>query len=156
MQELQTFNEAVGSFIVVDTGIIIEYFSGSPAGIKIKEMIFSNPFINSIYVSSLTFIEFYYLLRRKNSKEKTLSTIDKLKNLTKIIPIDDFLELIGEIKSLTPFSLTDCTNIALAEKKEIKILFKHEREIDKLLQSKNDLQYTSKIIFIDDFPYFNQ
>lgn len=156
MPGLQTFNSAIGPYIVVDTGIIIEFFAGSENGVKIKEMIFSNPYIVSIFITPLTIIEVYYIIRRKNSKEDAISIIDKIKKLTKIVSIDDFLELIGEIKSSTPFSLTDCTNIALAEKKDVKVLFKHETEIDKLIEGSKNLQFTSKLVFIDDFSYFNQ
>ena len=75
MPELRIFNQSISPIIIVDTGILIEYFSGSEKGLKIKEMIFSNPFIVSVLITPLTLIEFYYILRRKNSKDKTASLI---------------------------------------------------------------------------------
>ena len=156
MPELRTFNQTVGPSIVIDSGILIEYLTGTVNGLKIKEMIFSNPFIVSINVSSLTIIEIYYIFRRKNSQESTRKIITNVKELVKIIPIEDFVELIGEVKSLTPFSLTDCSNIALAEKESIKVIFKHESEIDNQLHKANNSNYTANIIFIDDFNYFKE
>ena len=75
MPELRIFNQSICPIIIVDTGILIEYFSGSEKGLKIKEMIFSNPFIVSVLITPLTLIEIYYILRRKNSKDKTASII---------------------------------------------------------------------------------
>lgn len=155
MQELQTFNKSVGSLVVVDTGILIEYLSGSEKGLKIKEMIFSNPFIVSVFVTPLTIIEIYFILRRKNSKEKADLFTYQIRELTKLIPIDDLIELIGEIKASTPFSIVDCSNIAVAEDKKIKVIFKHEKEIDKILEEHSNLGFTGRITFVDDFSYYN-
>lgn len=155
MPELRIFNQSISPIIIVDTGILIEYFSGSEKGLKIKEMIFSNPFIVSVLITPLTLIEIYYILRRKNSKDKTASIIKQTKELTKLIPIDDQIELIGEIKSVTPFSLVDCSSIAVAENREVNVVFKHEKEIDKLLENRSSLPFTSRIVFIDDFSYYD-
>ena len=48
VHDLKTFNKTIGPEIVVDTGIIIEYFEGTDRGKKIKTFIFENEFINSI------------------------------------------------------------------------------------------------------------
>ena len=155
MQELQTFNKSVGPIAVVDTGILIEYLSGSNKGLKIKEMIFSNPFFVSVFVTSLNLIEIYYILRRKNSEEKATQLTNQIRELTKLVPIDDSIELIGEIKSSTPFSIVDCSNIAVAESKNIKAIFKHEKEIDKILEENSNLEFIGRIVFVDDFSYYN-
>lgn len=154
MPELRTFNQAVGTSVVIDTGILVEYILATESGLKIKEMIFSNPFIVSVYISPLNLIELYYLFRRKNSKEETTDIINKVKELTKVESIEESVEIIGEIKAHTSFSVVDCSNLALAEKMNIKALFKHETEIDKLIKEEKNLDFITKLVFIDDFSYY--
>ena len=118
---------------MIDTGLLLEYLSGSPAGKIVDEMIFKNKYIASVLTCPLTFVEVYYLVRCKSNKERAQEEIKKIKKLVSILPIDNYLELLGEIKAITAFSLTDAANIALAEYKSISYVFKHEKEIDKKL-----------------------
>lgn len=149
-----TFNQSIGSNIVIDTGLLIEYLSANQNGIKINEMIFSNKFITTVNISPLTLIEIYYLVRRKSNQDRARQEIDKIRQITSIIPLISCLELIGDIKSVTAFSLADSANIAIAEYLRIPVIFKHEKEIDRALQETEHKNYTERIIFIDDFPFF--
>ena len=49
--ELRIFNKTVGSFIVIDTGLLIEFLSASQHGKKIDAMIFKNEYIASVLIS---------------------------------------------------------------------------------------------------------
>ena len=141
---------------MIDTGLMLEYLSGSTAGTIIDDMIFKNNYIASVLTSPLTLVEVYYLVRRKSNKERAEEELKKIKKLVSPLPINDYLELLGEIKAITAFSLTDAANIALAEYKNISSVFKHEQELDKKLALSETTPYTSNIVFIDDFQYFKQ
>ena len=151
---MRTFNKTIGSSLVVDTGLLIEFLSASEHGKKIDEMIFKNEFIASVLISPLTLVEIYYLTRRKSSMQRAKETINKIKNLITIAPLEEYLELLGEIKALTAFSLADSANIALAEYKNISVIFKHEQEIDNRLKQSTETPFASRIVFIDDFSHF--
>lgn len=153
---MRTFNKSVSTSLVIDTGLLIEYLSGSKAGKIVDEMIFKNDYIASVLTCPLTLVEVYYLVRRKSNKERAEGEVNKIRSLVTILPIDNYLELLGEIKAITAFSLTDAANIALAEYKSISSVFKHEQEIDKKLTLSKSTPYTSRIVFIDDFPYFKE
>lgn len=153
---MRTFNKSVSTSLVIDTGLLIEYLSGSKAGKIVDEMIFKNNYIASVLTCPLTLVEVYYLVRRKSNKERAEGEVNKIRSLVTILPIDNYLELLGEIKAITAFSLTDAANIALAEYKNISSVFKHEQEIDKKLTLSKSTPYTSRIVFIDDFPYFKE
>lgn len=153
---MRTFNKTVSTSLVIDTGLMLEYLSGSKAGKIVDEMIFKNSYIASVLTGPLTLVEVYYLVRRKSNKERAEEEVNKIKKLVTILPIDNYLELLGEIKTVTAFSLTDAANIALAEYKNIFSVFKHEQEIDKKLALSKSTPYTSRIVFIDDFPYYKK
>lgn len=148
---LRTFNQAVGPILAIDTGILLEYLTGTETGKKIEQLIFKNSFIISISVSPLTIIEIYYIIRRRTTSERTKTIVKDLKKLVKIVPIDEYLELTGEVKAETNFSIADSAIIALGEYRDIPVIFKKEKEIDKKLQKTTSKQFTSKIVFIDDF-----
>jgi len=152
---LRTFNLVVGSSLVIDTGVFIEFLSGTVAGGKISEMVFKNPFIASILINPLTCIEIYYLIRRKSSPERAREELNKVKKLVRIVPLEEFIEIVGEIKATTSLSLTDAANIALAEYKNIKVLFKHEQELDDQIGTKSDMPFRSRIVFVDDFTFYS-
>ncbi len=154
--DLRTFNKTVSTSLVIDTGLMLEYLSGSKAGGIINEMIFTNDYIASVQTSPLTLVEVYYLVRSKSNTERAEEEVNKIKKLVSIQPIDNYLELLGEIKAVTAFSLTDAANVALAEYKSISCVFKHEQEIDKKLTLSKSTPFTSRIVFIDDFPYFQK
>ena len=151
---MKAFNKAIGPEIVVDTGIVIEYLNGSEVGKKIKENIFLNEFIVSILATPVLAIEIYYLLRRKSSMKFTMETIKKLQSIITLIPLDEYINNCGEIKAKHPFALSDCCTLGLAQFKDIKALFIHEREIDQQLQKIGSNEYTQRIVFIEDFELF--
>ena len=151
VHDLKTFNQAVGPFVAIDTGVLLEFLTGTEIGKKIDLLIFKNTFIISISVTPLTLIEIYYLIRRKSTTDRTKAIIRDLKRLVTEIPITEYLELIGEIKAETAFSLADSAIIALAEYREIPVIFKKEQEIDKILKKAFSSRFLSKIVFIDDF-----
>jgi len=153
---LKAFNKIVGSEVVVDTGIVIEYLNGSEIGKKIYDLIFTNEFIISILATPILAIEVYYLLRRKSSKEFVIETMKKLQSIITFIPLNDYITFCGEIKAKHPFALADCCTLGLAEYKDIKALFIHEKEIDEQLQKTGSNQYTQRIVFIDDFQLFEE
>ena len=151
---MRTFNKTVGTSLVIDTGLLIEYLSGTESGNKIDEMIFRNSYIASVLISPLTLVEVYYLIRRKSNKERAVKEVKKVRKLVTIVSIEKYLELLGEIKAVTAFSLTDAANIALAECEKISVVFKHEKEIENQLVTSKSTPYTSRIVFIDDFNYY--
>ena len=147
---MKVFNKVMGPEVVVDTGIIIEYLSGSEMGKKIKDSLFLNEFIISILASPLLAVEVYYLLRRKGSKDLTEETVKKLQRIISFIPLEEYINHCGEVKAKHPFALSDCCTLGLAEYKDIKALFIHAREIDEQLQKVTHDQYTKRIVFLDD------
>ena len=151
---MKAFNKLVGPEIVVDTGLVIEYLNGSERGKKIYELILTNEFINSILATPVLAIEVYYLLRRKSPREFVEETIKKLRSFITFLPLNDYITFCGEIKAKHPFALSDCCTLGLAEYKNIKALFIHEKEIDEQLQKDGSNQYTQRIIFIDDLQSF--
>jgi predicted nucleic acid-binding protein len=148
---LRTFNQAVGPIVAVDTGVLLEYLTGTDNGKKIDQLVFKNSFIISISVSPLTIVEIYYIVRRKTTSQRTKTVVRDLKKLVKIIPIEEYLELTGEVKAETSFSIADSAIIALAEYRDIPVIFKKEQEIEKKLKKTISKRFTSKIILIDDF-----
>lgn len=148
---LRTFNQTVGTSVVVDSGVILEYLTGSPASKRIEQMLFQNPYIASILVTPLTIIEIYYLIRRESTQERALSEITKLETLVRVVPLEAYLSLVGEVKAVSSFALADSASIALAESRQLKVLFKHEQEIDKKVQSNQEFTFSPRIVFIDDF-----
>jgi hypothetical protein len=153
---LKTFNRTIGPEVVIDTGIVVEYLEGSPAGKKIKEMVFDNEFVVSILATPVLAVEVYYLLRRKSSKSFTATTIQKLEDILTFEPLNEYIAHCGEIKALTAFALADCCTLGLAEHKNLKALFKREKEIDNQLKKVGINQYTQRIVFIDDFQLFKE
>lgn len=153
---MRTFNKSVSTSLVIDTGLLLEYLSGSKVGKIIDEMIFKNDYVASVLTSPLTMVEVYYLVRRKSNKSRAEEEVNKINKLVSLLSLDNYLELLGEIKAVTAFSLTDAANIALAEYKNISVVFKHEHEIDKKLTSSKSTPFTSRIVFIDNFPYFKK
>ena len=99
-------------------------------------------------------IEVYYLLRRKSPKDFVEETIKRLRSIITFAPLNDYIIFCGEIKAKYPFALSDCCTLGLAEYKNIKALFIHEKEIDEQLQKAGSNQDTQRIIFIDDFQTF--
>jgi predicted nucleic acid-binding protein len=148
---LRTFNQAVGPIVAVDTGVLLEYLTGTDNGKKIDQLVFKNSFIISISVSPLTIVEIYYIVRRKTTSQRTKTVVRDLKKLVKIIPIEEYLELTGEVKAETSFSIADSALIALAEYRDIPVIFKKEQEIENKLKKTISKRFTSQIIFIDDF-----
>jgi predicted nucleic acid-binding protein len=151
---LKTFNRTIGPEVVIDTGIVVEYLEGSPAGKKIKEIVFGNEFVVSILATPVLAIEVYYLLRRKSSKNFAVTMIQKLEDILTFVPLNGYLIHCGEIKALTAFALSDCYTLGLAEYMNLKALFKREKEIENQLQKVGSNQYTQRIVFIDDFQLF--
>ncbi|HUY00537.1 MAG TPA: PIN domain-containing protein [Candidatus Deferrimicrobium sp.] len=151
---MKIFNKTIGSEIVVDTGLLVNYLEGTELGEKIKEFIFKNEFISSILATPVLGIEVYYILRRKYSKEFAIETIKKLQNTITFVPLEEYLSDCGEIKAKHPFALSDCCTLGLAQFMDLKALFVHEREIDNHLQRIGSDQFTQRIIFIDDFELF--
>ena len=151
---MKTFNKLIGSEIVVDTGLIIEYLNGNEREKKIYELILTNEFISSILATPILAIEMYYLLRRKSPKQFVEETIKKLRSFITFLPLNDYIAFCGEIKTQHPFALSDCCTLGLAEYKNIKALFVHEKEIDEQFQKVGSNQYTQRVVFIDDFQSF--
>ena len=147
---MQNFNRSIDSAIVIDTGIIIEYLVGDNAE-SINDLIFQNDYITTIYVSSLSLIEVYYIVRRKSSKAQTKNILERLQKLVSIFSLNSIITITGEIKVSTAFSLADSVNIGFAEHLQIPVVFKKESEIEKLLSKDLKNQFIKRIVFIDDF-----
>ena len=127
---LRSFNKVIGSTVVLDTGLLIAFLTGTKVGAIIDEMIFKNTYITSILLTPLTLVEIYYIIRRKSSPNRAKNEVNKIRQITRVVPIDEFVEIIGELKATTSISLSDVANIGLAEYQDVKVLFKHESEID--------------------------
>lgn len=151
-----SFNKTVGSTVVLDTGLIIEFLMGTPIGAIINEMIFKNTYISAVLLTPLTLVEIYYIIRRRESPERARDEIDKIRRIVRIHPIDEFVEIIGELKATTSISLSDVASIGLAEYKDVKAIFKHEEEIDKKLAQYSFETFTKRIVFIEDFPFYKK
>ncbi|MHA1681622.1 MAG: hypothetical protein ACTSUE_11480 [Promethearchaeota archaeon] len=153
---LRSFNKVVGSTVVLDTGLLVEFLTGTKIGAIIDEMIFKNPFITSVLLTPLTLVEIYYIIRRKSTPGRARNEIKKIREIARIIPIDEFIEIVGELKATTSISLSGVANIGLAEYQDVKIIFKHETEIDDNLAQHASETFTKRIIFIEDFPFYKE
>ncbi|MHA1911299.1 MAG: PIN domain-containing protein [Candidatus Kariarchaeaceae archaeon] len=152
---MKIFNKAIKHQIVVDTSVLLEFLIGLRKGFKIKEMIIENQFIETILVTPITLVEIYYVIRRKETKEFAEATLSMIQKLCTSVPILDYYRQAAEIKALTSFALADCCCIALAEHKNLPVIFLHEKEIDNRLRTESTKDYLSRIIFIDDFQVYN-
>lgn len=148
---MRTFNKIVGSTCVIDTGLLLEYLSGSEIGRKIDELIFKNEFVSRVYISPLTLIEIYYLIRRKSDIHRANVETKKMRNLVVVYSIVDIYNIIGEIKASSSIALADSSSIGIAEHLRIPVLFKHEYEIDEILKNEEKNVYFERIVFFDDF-----
>ncbi|MFX0102385.1 MAG: PIN domain-containing protein [Candidatus Hodarchaeota archaeon] len=153
---MRSFNKVVGSTVVLDTGLLIEFLTGTEIGATIEKVVFKNKFITSILLTPLTLIEIYYIIRRKSTSERARNEIKKVRKLARIVPIDEFVEIIGELKATTSIALSDVANIGLADYKDVKVLFKHETEIDEKLAQHASETFTERIVFIEDFPFYKE
>jgi len=142
--------------IVVDTGVLLEYLTGSPAGKAIEKMIILNDYIISILISPLTLVEIYYIFLRKNTEEIAEVFLNKIKDLIVTESLEKYIEESAIIKAETAFALADSCTLGLAEYRQITAIFKHENEIDRYLLKAKDKIHISRIVFIDDFPVFKE
>ncbi|MHA1682327.1 MAG: hypothetical protein ACTSUE_15425 [Promethearchaeota archaeon] len=60
------------------------------------------------------------------------------------------------MKATTSISLSDIANIGLAEYQDVKVIFKHETEIDDKLAQHASETFTKRILFIEDFPFYKE
>ncbi|MHA1368847.1 MAG: PIN domain-containing protein [Promethearchaeota archaeon] len=153
---LRNFNKVVGPTVVLDTGLLVEFLTGTKIGAIIDEMVFKNHFITSVLLTPITLIEIYYIIRRKSTSERARIVINKIREITRIVPLDKFVDIIGELKATTSISLSDVASIGLAVYKDVKVIFKHENEIDNKLKRDGSKTFSKRIIFIDDFPFYKE
>jgi predicted nucleic acid-binding protein len=144
----------VGSTVVLDTGLLVEFLMGTKTGTILDTMVFRNPYITSILLNPLALVEIYYVIRRKSTTERARAEVSKVRKLVRVVPLEDYLETVGELKAATSIALADVASIALAEHQDVKVLFKHEEEIDEKLKQHGSEAFIRRIVFIEDFPSF--
>jgi len=146
----------MGSTVVLDTGLLVEFLMGTKTGAVLDVMVFKNPYITSVLLNPLALIEIYYIIRRKSTPERARAEMNKIRKIFQIAPLEDYLEIIGELKATTSIALADVASIALAEYKDVKVLFKHEEEIDEKLKHHGSDAFFGRIVFIEDFPVYKE
>jgi predicted nucleic acid-binding protein len=107
-------------------------------------------------LNPLALVEIYYVIRWKGSAERARAEVAKIRKLVRVVPLDDYLEIIGEIKATTSIALADVASIALAEHQDVKVLFKHEEEIDEKLKQHGSEAFVRRVIFLEDFPSYKE
>ncbi|MEX2683500.1 MAG: PIN domain-containing protein [Candidatus Sigynarchaeota archaeon] len=153
---LRSFNQVMGSTVVLDTSLLVEFLMGTKTGAVLDVMVFKNPFITSVLLNPLALIEIYYIIRRKSTPERARAEVNKIRKIVQIVSLEDYLEIVGELKATTSIALADVASIALAEYKDVKVLFKHEEEIDEKLEHHSSDAFIRRIVFIEDFPSYKE
>lgn len=153
-----TFSKNVGISVILDSGVLIVFLADTDYSSKILDLTFDNNSILNFYLTPLTLMEVYYILRELMSQTIASEKLEQLNKLVKTIDITfDLIKKTSELKFLLHISYADCLTLAYSHAEGIKAVFKHEKEIDKQLDSllnvKNEDidQALSTIVFIDDF-----
>ena len=110
--------------LAVDTSVWIEYFLGTVKGHQFLQYL-ENSSSNQIYISLSTLAEIYYVICRlkgENIAKQTIKLMKSIKNLT-IDNSESLTEIGGSIKCKRAIAMTDCLNIALAQKYNCSALF---------------------------------
>jgi len=133
--------------LAVDTSVWIEFFLGTTEGNQFLQYL-EKPTSNQIYISLATLAEVYYIICRLkggNLAKQTVKLLRAIKNLV-IDNTESLTELGGSIKCKRAIALTDCLNIALAQKYNCSALFAvKEAELQKEIDRKS---FSVKIIFL--------
>ncbi|MHA1328045.1 MAG: PIN domain-containing protein [Promethearchaeota archaeon] len=132
--------------IVVDTGILIEFFENSKIGIKFFEEFIKNKKYNRFIMSPLTDLELKYIFCRRMGIK---NAIELISNFIKdfFIPSEEMLRNeAAKIKCKYPISIADSYSLAAAKILNVPLCMKREREI---LEHFNSLSQEIKIILIE-------
>ena len=110
--------------LAVDTSVWIEFFLGTPEGNWFLQYL-ENSTSNLIYISLSTLAEVYYIICRLKGENIAKQTVQLLKSIKNLIidNTESLTELGGSIKCTRALALTDCLNIALAQKYSCSALF---------------------------------
>jgi predicted nucleic acid-binding protein len=136
----------IKSGVVLDTGILIEYLTGSILGQEIDTLIVSNPEVESIIITDLTITELYYInCRLRSTSDSKILLNDMIKAFT-ISDTKDLRMIAGDIKCDRKISLADCYSIAAAEFHQIPVIFKYERELEREIKKR---KFSINLIMVD-------
>ena len=135
--------------LAVDTSVWIEFFSGTTEGDRFLHYLETST-SNQIYISLSTLAEVYYIICRLKGENLAKQTVQLLKSIKNLI-IDNTVtltELGGSIKCKRAIALTDCLNIALAQKYSCSALFAtKEAELQKEIDRE---RFPVEILFLQD------
>lgn len=142
---------------VVDTGVLIEYYTGSPLGEKVKEILKRPEILVYLHAYSLT--EFRYILCRIFGQTTAEKESSKLERALEIVRHPSTEVIAAQIKCAESISLVDCFAIASAIMYQIPVLFKKEIELEKVMNSNArkkkgrktiDQEFGFDLIFLED------
>jgi len=135
--------------LAVDTSVWIEFFLGTREGNQFLQYLEKST-SNQIYISLSTLAEVYYIICRLKGENLAKQTVELLKSIKNLV-IDNtetLTELGGSIKCKRAIALTDCLNIALAQKYNCPALFAvKEAELQKEIDRKS---FAVKMIFLKE------
>lgn len=133
--------------IVIDTGVFIEYFEKTEAGIKFKKKLLMDPDIIHYHLSPLVETELKYLFCRKWGKQKGFLLVEELLMNYSIHSESDLRDEASRLKCNYSISLADCYSLAIATLNTFPIYFKKEAEI---LENLKSLSKEAELLFIED------
>ena len=130
--------------LVIDTGVLVEFFIGSNFGKRFESDFLKNRDFNFFYISPLVMTELTYIFCRKLGFEQAISLVNsKLRNM--LVLDENNLRLVAsQLKCKYGIALADCYSIAAGELQDCPVLMKPEGEFDNLDLS----EFPAEIIFL--------
>ncbi len=132
--------------LVIDTGVLVEYFHETELGNKFETRFLLDETIEYFYISPLVYTELLYIFCRKFGMEKASRLLQENLKDYLILQEEQLRSGAAEIKCRFGIALADCYSIAAANLLKCPVLMKREKELEHL--SQEDLQV--EIIYIDD------
>ncbi len=137
--------------IVLDTGVLIEYFKADQNKIKhiLRETLFNENSNTKIYMNYIIKSEIYYILCRALGKQKAIELLDEIESFFLFEESKKIYELAGQIKCKFPISLADCYSIATGLVQDCPIFFMKEEELSENMVRRINHEFKAKIYIID-------
>ncbi len=140
------------SDIVIDTGILIEYFKQGEIKLKktLREHLFSET--SEITINGHYFIkaEMYYIMCRKIGKVKAEKIIKDIEEYINFISGEFLYEIAGDIKCKYPLAISDCFSISLGIFQDCPIFFLNEKELSEGIIKKVSEEFKAKIYIVSE------
>ena len=137
--------------LVLDTGILISYFTGEKPSIIsfLDRFIFSEKSYINLHGNQLLKSEIYYIICRMKGIEKAKEVNNKVEEIINIISETNLFEIAAQIKCKYPIAIADCYSIATGIFKNCPIFFLKEEELSDKRIKKIDNEFNSRIYILE-------